>query len=263
LFRSQGETVVWNPARKNPLLKKKIAALRKQLGLNQHAFGAMFGGFSHMSVSRWESGTDQPDPEQLIKMARAALPEDKWSFLEAAGIGKTELAEIVRDAAQQTPVNVSVNQPPGANPGRFAKRAADAVAVRVLNDPAAAGQPLFINDKDVASILLVPNSKEFAPHPDGLIAVRVKGDSMSPTLLDGYIVVVDTADNRRDALYDEMVAACDPEGAVTIKWLRKAGTQELLLAQHTSPRYEPIVITGNDDWKIIGKVVWWVGRPSK
>jgi SOS-response transcriptional repressor LexA len=245
------------------LLKKKIAALRKYMGLNQHDFGAMHGEVSHMTVSRWEKGTDVPDPYLLIKMAREALPADKWAFLEAAGIQKSDLAEIVSEAAQPPALNISVNQPHTMSFGKFSRRAADAVAVRVLTDPAAAGQPLFINEKDVASILLVPNSKEFAPHPDGLIAIKVKGHSMSPTLLDGYTVVVDTADDKRSSLYGEMVAARDPEGGVTIKWFRKAGDHEILLPQHTSLDYEPIVITGNDEWKIIGKVVWWVGRPSK
>lgn len=239
---------------RNRLLEKKIAALRGKT--SQSAFGRRFD-VSHMTVSRWESGQDRPSPAILVKMARMSEAKDKWLFLSEAGIERSDIEDAIGDLPEVPSLSVTAA-------GLSGKRVADVIAVRVLKDPAAAGQPIAIDERDISGILLVPNSKEFAPHPDGLIAVPVRGDSMSPLLMDGYTVVVDTRDNIRSHLYDEMVCARAPEGGVTIKWLRRTEDgNELLLAQHTSPRHRPFMITGNDEWKIIGKVIWWLGRPGK
>jgi SOS-response transcriptional repressor LexA len=88
------------------------------------------------------------------------------------------------------------------------------------------------------------------------------GDSMSPILEDGYVVAIDTADRDPKKLLNAMVAARDPEGGVTIKWLRKVGDDVMLIAQHTSPRYNPIFLNREPGWAIIGKVLFWIGKPS-
>jgi hypothetical protein len=41
---------------------------------------------------------------------------------------------------------------------------------------------------------------EWCPNPARIISLRVKGNSMSPLILDGYIIAVDTSDISRDDL---------------------------------------------------------------
>lgn len=235
--------------------------MREQKGLTMARFGELFG-VSPMTVSRWERGLNRKfDPQHLSALADMARNERKWLFFERAGMSRDQIAEGVKAAAHPINIALSVSPPSAVTPARFGKRTDDLISVSVLRDSAAAGQPRFINEKDIESFILVPNSREFAPHPSSLVAVKIKGDSMSPFLEDGYIAVIDTADSSRRSLYNEMVAARDPEGAVTIKWLRNNGKEEILMPQHTAIRHQPVIITGNDDWKIIGKVVWWVGKP--
>jgi len=240
------------------LLGKKIATLRKHLGMSRAAFGQRLG-VSQMAVYRWETEADVPASKKLFEIARLAPDDQRWFFLQSAGVDKAEVSEWFSSGGE--PSNFVTWPQPHQGEEKLPKRMGDLVEVKVLKDPAAAGQPRFIDETEIASFILVPNSKELAPHPSALVAVRVEGDSMSPFLNDGYIAVIDTADNSRKALYNDMVAVRDPEGAVTIKWLRRNGPDEILVAHHTSVRHQPMVITGNDDWKVIGKVVWWIGKP--
>lgn len=85
---------------------------------------------------------------------------------------------------------------------------------------------------------------------------------MSPVLEDGYMVIVDTHPIEHRNLYGQMVAAQDPEGGITVKWLRKVGREEMLVAQHTSTRYQPVILSSDPGWRIIGRVLFWIGKPS-
>ena len=130
--------------------------------------------------------------------------------------------------------------------------------IPLLHDAAAAGSPRLVEESEVDDMIVARTS--MCPHPGKTVCIRVSGDSMSPILENGYIVAIDTAETDHRRLYNHMVAARDPEGGVTIKWFRNHGGEEMLIPQHTSTRYPPVLI-GRDQWKIIGKVLWWIGMP--
>ena len=48
-----------------------------------------------------------------------------------------------------------------------------------------------------------------------------------------------------------------------VKWLRKAGQDYVLLPQFASPKYPPVLLGRDSGWKVLGEVIWWVGRPPK
>ena len=85
---------------------------------------------------------------------------------------------------------------------------------------------------------------------------------MRPILDENYIVAIDTKDKVPEELIGKMVAALDPEGGVTIKWLRKGSGELMLVAQHTSQRYPPVLLKREPGWRILGRVLWWIGRPK-
>jgi phage repressor protein C with HTH and peptisase S24 domain len=103
----------------------------------------------------------------------------------------------------------------------------------------------------------------WCPKPQNCVAIRVTGDSMSPILEEGYVVLIDLTQKDPKRLVNEMVAARDSEGGVTIKWLRKIGKYFMLVPQHTSQRHEPQMIESDDDWAVVGKVIRWIGEPPK
>ncbi|HEX7289473.1 MAG TPA: S24 family peptidase [Candidatus Angelobacter sp.] len=142
----------------------------------------------------------------------------------------------------------------------------EAVQIPLLKDAAAAGTPRQMQEGEFDEILPLPAS--LCPHPDKIICFRIAGDSMSPILEEGYIVAVDTAQQDHAHLHGQMVAARDPEGGVTVKWLRRVGRDWMLVPQHTSKRHQPVILTreGSEDgeasWQIVGKVLWWIGMPT-
>jgi hypothetical protein len=82
---------------------------------------------------------------------------------------------------------------------------------------------------------------------------------MSPVLESGYVAVIDTAVRDSKRLAGRMVAARDPDG-VTVKWLREAEGKLMLVAQHTSLRFQPVFL--RPGWAILGEVVLWIGSPA-
>lgn len=244
-----------------PQWPTEIEALKKKLGLSGTAFAQRLGA-SPMSISYWLRGQQRPSPEYFIRMGNLAGDPQCWFFWEMAGLSKSDVARALPDLEQRLyrrqggGPDIEVVAARGAvKPGSIAlKRKPDAVAVPLLKDAAAAGSPRLIDQAAVEETLIVP--RRFCPHPDDTTCIRVQGDSMSPTLKDGYVVAIDTVKADPRHLVEKMVAARDGEGGVTIKWLRFSDGEYMLVAQHTSPKYQPIILSKHPEWKIIGKVVW-------
>jgi SOS-response transcriptional repressor LexA len=113
----------------------------------------------------------------------------------------------------------------------------------------------------VEEILFIP--RQWCPHPNSTFCLRIQGRSMHPVLDDGYVVAVDSYCVDPSCLEERMVAARDPGGAITVKWLRKVGDDYMLMPQDTAPEYPPVRMTGESGWGLMGEVIWWIGRPPK
>lgn len=113
---------------------------------------------------------------------------------------------------------------------------------------------------DIEKYLPIP--QEWVDRKSSITAIKVVGDSMSPFLEEGYIVLVDTNDRDPKRLVNHMGAATDEDGGVTIKWLRKNPQGILqLVPQHTSLRHPILVINPEDGIEVVGRVVKWIGEP--
>jgi len=237
-----------------------INNLMTALRLSQEAFAAAVG-VTPATVSYWLNGKKNPSAKYFFRMAQLSkTPEIAAPFLKAA----TEQAGF--DQAGITPMFGGQRKSIQSVRLRgFGYVGGDAVGIPLLKDAAAAGQPRQIDEREVQETLPMPRS--LCPHPDSIVCVRVEGDSMSPFLEAGYIVAVDTSQFDYRKLVKQMVAARDPEGGVTIKWLRKSGKEFMLVPQRTSPRHEPVLLTRDGDmvseWAIVGQVIWWIGMPPK
>jgi len=139
--------------------------------------------------------------------------------------------------------------------------APDVIAIPLLKDAAAAGSPRMIDESEIDDLLFMRPSR--APHPGKTVAIRVVGSSMEPSLRDGFIVALDMQQQNPAELANAMVAARDPSGAVTVKYLRRVQDEFLLVSEHTSTDYNPILLSREPGWSIIGKVLWWIGEPKK
>jgi transcriptional regulator with XRE-family HTH domain len=222
---------------KPPVWAERLKELRTRIGFTQKELAAAIG-VTQSAIAQWEKGSSKLSPMACVAVGRLAGEEKDWWF----NLAGPRLAEIERSVENQKQV-----------PNNF-------VSVPLLKDSAAAGSGRFIEEKDVEDLLLLPSS--WVPHPAGTKCIKIDGNSMSPILEDGYVVAIDTTQRDLKKLVNEMVAARDPEGGVTVKWLRHA-KHYLLVAQHTSVDYNPQILNEDSGWEIIGKVLWWIGKPPK
>ncbi len=134
------------------------------------------------------------------------------------------------------------------------------VEVPIVAAHAAAGPPMEISERDIEAAIQVP--ARWAPRGPGYYtAIKVRGDSMEPTLHNDDVVCVEpgwASDPRR--LRGKLVAAMpDEQGGVVIKRLQKTTAEEIVLASD-NPQHKPVVLK-RPGWRVlIGPVVWVLSR---
>jgi SOS-response transcriptional repressor LexA len=135
------------------------------------------------------------------------------------------------------------------------------VAVPLLKVVAAApgekgdGKP-ELDDAPVDSMIAAP--KDWCPNPTTTSCLRVRGNSMSPLILEGYIVAVDSSQTDRSVLDGKVIIAWHRDMGLTVSRFRRYDRTEIL--QPENQEYESIPLSGKQQWKIVAKVLWWIGK---
>jgi phage repressor protein C with HTH and peptisase S24 domain len=106
------------------------------------------------------------------------------------------------------------------------------------------------------SILAAPIA--WCPNPKSMICLRVKGNSMSPLILDGYVIAVDTHDVHHEKLVGQIVVAWNVEMGLIVSRLIRFDYTDALVSDRRE--YESISLAPEARWRIIGKVLWWIGK---
>jgi SOS-response transcriptional repressor LexA len=81
---------------------------------------------------------------------------------------------------------------------------------------------------------------------------------MKPLICDGYIVAVDSSQTNPVDLDGKIVIAWHKDLGLTVSRLQRYGQAEVL--QPENREYESIVLDNKDKWKILAKVLWWIGK---
>lgn len=227
-----------------------LIQLRVALRMEQIAFAKKIG-VGQSVISKWEKRV-QPIPLKRL-MYFLQMSQD---------YGLKEISQTFERAAQLPPrlQKCLVGKQGGQLLLTDSKKVtrwheSDKCEVPVLSNPAAAGHPIPIEEKSWDYVLEVP--RHMCPHPGEVQGVKVLGQSMFPILSTGCVTIVDTAKMNIEDLYNKIVVARDPDGEVTIKWLRRSGKHSLLVPENTD--FEPIVLVPG--WEIVGPVLWWIGEP--
>lgn len=105
----------------------------------------------------------------------------------------------------------------------------------------AAGVPISAQEDIVGTVMTEKN----------VFALRIKGDSMSPRIMDGDVVLVKRQDSAEDG--DIVIALVD--GEATCKVLKRSHGSVMLVPFNAA--FAPFVYTGQEaeDLRILGKVV--------
>ena len=104
------------------------------------------------------------------------------------------------------------------------------------------------------AIIAVPH--KWCPNPAETTCLRVKGASMTPLIHDGDIVIVDSSQSDPAKLNGKIVVASHRHQGLSLARFRKVDGSELLESENRD--YQPIMLSKNRQWRIMGKVLWWI-----
>lgn len=169
-------------------------------------------GFNKGDISHYVKGHNIPTAKKIAKIAEALGVTSDWL------IGKKEIPD-----------------------SHFTK--SEAALVPVLGK-VAAGVPTFANQDIIDSIM-------FDGDTEGLFGLKIKGDSMSPRIVDGDTVIVRSQSCAEDG--DLVIALIDDETTCKVLTKRPWGVS----LEPFNPVFKPITISNNelDDLHILGVVV--------
>jgi len=250
MSRSRSAPVV--TSQQKPEWAVKIRSLR---GLRTQVEFARLCGVSQVTVSRWESGADQPTPSAYARLGMLAGESNRGYFSDLSGLQPPYPGG---EKWFQRTEGLAVSRVPG-----FMKQEEPIVEetkkIPFLRDAALAGTPVAADEQFIAEFLTLP--AHWFRDESELCAVMVSGSSMAPIIDDQSIVIIDTLHKHPRDLIGSMVAVRHTLG-VAVKWLRRNANVYLLMPQQASTDDPVIVLRPKSDLSVIGKVVKWIGTPS-
>ena len=233
-----------------------------RLKISQSELGKLMNA-SAMAVSRWERGVQEPPANVYIQLGNLTGDPECWYFWAQAGLSSDDLMRVlpaVRSRLRKDRMVTLEFVHAGAR--RTPKGVGDLVAIPVLPIVAAThggtGDPVDkLNQVPPESMLAAPS--KWCPNPAYTSCLRVRGRSMMPLIHDGYIVVIDTSQTSHPELYGQIVVAAHKEHGLIVSRLQRFDHTEVLVPENRE--YESTAVSTNG-WRIVAKILWWVGRPD-
>lgn len=224
----------WNDRIKQAREAQKLT--REQVVTRMREFLPHEKSVATRTLVSWESGDTEPRVTQAIALAHAlGYREVSDLFSESEGpqlnhLGMNRLEEY-RDLLLRSP--------------QFCENIHPTIRVLpVFLQPASAGTGQWLDD-DLSEEMevddSVPTNAEFG--------VRLAGDSMSPRFADGQIVWARKAENAENG--EIVLCVLNDQGYCKKLYRNERGVFLLSL----NPKYDPISITGADEFRIMGRVV--------
>ena len=189
------------------MISNTIKKIRREHYLNQTEFANRIG-VTQGAISQWENGLTRPNLDQLRAISAAFNVSIDDIMKETAGPGRDLDAINIKRAS--VPILGTI-----------------ACGERVTPDT---------------------NPQGYADLPDGVnadFALRCKGDSMAPTLLNGDLVLI----REQPEVENGQIAAVNIGGETTLKHIYKQDGGLMLIADN--PSYQPIFAPASTDEPII------------
>ena len=244
-----------------PEWARKIEDMRHGRKLSQQGFGNRLG-VSAMAVSRWERGVAEPTGETYIRLGNLADAPLCWFFWKRAGLRLSDVTRVLPEAHERVTDNriFDAQFVSAGNKKAAGFKKATLVVIPFLpvhaGTPGAQGDTSDLTDIAAESVLAAP--RDWCPNPPSTVCLRVKGDSMSPLILDGYIIAVDTSATENDDLVGQIIVAWHKEKGLLVSRMIRFDHMDALVSDRRE--YDSVSITAGSDWRIVGKVLWWTGR---
>lgn len=246
-----------------PEWTRPIRALRHKLGLNQVELGLRLH-YSAMAISRWERGEQEPTDRGYIELGNLAGDPNCWYFWGRAGLHGENLLRVIpamRESLQKSRFLDFEIVRAGSGARRTHLKKQKLVAIPLLRVVAAAhcetgGHPSSLLSGPIESMITAP--KDWCPNPATTSCLRVRGNSMSPLIQDGYIVAVDSSQKDQIQLNGKIIIAWHKDRGLTVSRLRRFDHTEVLEPENHG--YESITLGAKHRWTILAKVIWWIAK---
>lgn len=203
-------------------------------------------GVSAPTVTQWESGTIASlSGKNLANICQLLDVSAEWLL---HGTPSPETASAT-PSIQGTPVQYRQENDP------------DFVPVRMVRLLLSAGISGFRTEPEYEADALLKMSR-FWVEKNGyslehLIAIKIRGESMEPSLYDGDVVIINTADTTPS---DAAVFAVNYEGEAVVKrMMRDAGEWWLTSDNPDNRRFPKKRCRGGSECMPVGRVVWREG----
>jgi SOS-response transcriptional repressor LexA/DNA-binding XRE family transcriptional regulator len=234
------------------MVGKRIKSIRKLKCLTQKQFAdSLF--ISQNFLSEVESGKAKPSLPLLALIEYRYNVKKEWLL---KGKGELENAVVLENTDKLSIPELKIITLDEVKE-KFNKsdRLEDFVPVPLLSDKAAAGQPAYINENDIEGYAII--YRAWVKNEKMHTAVRIKGDSMGPMIMDGYIVGIDHS-QKDPASLDNKIVAAKIDNGITIKYF--SNDKHCWMLYSSNRHYPPIHIRKEDGpCPIIGKIAWWWG----
>jgi hypothetical protein len=261
--RLKSQTKARGSSSSRPQWAERVENLRRGMNFSQTDLGKKLG-FSAMAISRWERGVQEPPASSYIQLGNMVGDPNCWYFWGRAGLHS---GDVIRVLPAARPDKHGFFAPgmdivtAGSGPLRVKKRRSLLVAVPLLKVSAGAhghkgDKTLDLHSMPAIDAIAAPGT--WCPNPSKTTCLRVRGNSMMPLIHDDYILAVDTTKTDRSKLYGRIVIAWHTAKGLTVSRLKRVGKQDVLVSEN--PRYESIPMQRG--WKVVGRVLWWIGKPE-
>jgi len=215
-----------------------------------------------MAISRWERGDQEPSAGGYVDLGNLAGAPLCWYFWGRAGLRTEDLMRAmpkVRERFSQT--QVIELQTASAGSGDKKSSAPQLVAIPLLKAVAAShgdkgDSSMLLHDGPVETLIAAP--KNWCPNPFATTCLRMRGNSMMPLIHDGYILVADSSQTHPAKLGGKVVIVWHKDMGLTVSRMQHYGNTDVLEAENRE--YDPIVLNSSQNWKVLAKVLWWIGN---
>lgn len=222
-----------------------IARQRRELGINQAqlAQDMSLRGFpvSNQAVSKWESGSTQPNARQFLALCEVLGIDDIRG--EFSGGGDGVLSGLDREGRRKALDYVQLLK----DSGRYTHHAEEPVILRSLplySLAVSAGTGQLLDGEDYE---MIDVGREV---PDGAnFGVRVAGDSMEPEYHDGQTVWV----RQQRSLMTGEIGIFLYDGSAYLKQL--AAAKNSMVLHSLNDKYKDIIISPELPLRVLGKVL--------
>lgn len=265
LSKSQSTVRSATRSASRPKWAERVENLRRDMKYNQATLGKKLG-FSAMAISRWERGVQEPPAESYIQLGNMVGDPQCWYFWGRAGLHS---GDVVRVLPSAKPAKHGFFAPgldivtAGSGPLQTKSRSSRLVGIPLLK--VSAGAHGHKGDKvsrldHLTAVDAIAAPSAWCPNPSTTTCLRVRGESMMPLIHDDYILAVDTSEVEPSKLYGKVIVAWHKSRGLTVSRLQHIEKLNVLVSENR--QYKSISIGRNSGWRLIGKVLWWIGKAN-